>query len=454
MKHNIQLAVITTLTLLMGACGIHSNYTTPELKKKQFVGEQFTLPDSSIVELPSWENVFVDSSLRVLIEKALEANSDLRIASLNIAQAESMLQTAKFAFLPSLGLSPKGEVRKFGDASYARSYSLPLTTSWEIDVFGKLRYSKEQAKSVLEQSREYEQMVRTQLIANVAVNYYSLVMFDAQLEITEESALTLYETLNCMKSLKEVGLQNDAAVRQAAANYKRIEISLEELRKQISICENNISLLINQIPQKIKRNAIGDVDLNADFKKNISLKALANRPDVRYAELRLRESFYGVSYARASLYPTIKLSGSIGWTNNAGVIANPGDMLFSALASLTQPIFMAGVNKANLKIAKAKYEQQLIGFEKSLLRAGNEINDALMDCEIAKRKQVLRSEEMDELRYAVEVTKDLMKNGQVNYLEVLTAQNALLSSRINYSVDWFELVKGKISLYKSLGGHN
>ena len=449
--------IIAATTLLLSSCGTYTKYSTPDVAVDNLAGDKIELPDSSAVALPSWEATFTDAKLQVLINKALESNTNLAIARLSMDQAETMAKTSKLAFAPSFMLSPEGMTSSILTGSLkgtnaANSYSLPITTSWEIDVFGKLRNSKEQAKSALMQSSEYLQMVRTQLISNVATNYYTLLMLDEQLSVTKESAATLLETVEVMKSLKEAGMGSDAAVRQASANYQGVLISVDELETHISLYENIMSLLLNETPHSIERSEIKSVKFAEDLNSSISLAALSNRPDVRYSEMKLSQSFYGVNYARSSMYPSIKLSGSMGWTNNVGSIINPGQMLASAIGSLTQPLFMAGVNRANLSIAKSKYEQHVISFGDALQLAGKEVNDALISRESALKKQDLRFVQIKDLYGAVDATQELMNSGQASYLEVLVAQNSLLMSRINLAADWYEYAKGEVNLYKALGG--
>jgi NodT family efflux transporter outer membrane factor (OMF) lipoprotein len=440
------------LSFLMAGCGLFDNYTRPDIVRENLAGADTALPDSALFELPQWKEVFNDSKLLCLINKALLANSDLRKAQLNISQSEKMLKVSRLALLPSFAIEPSAQIDKFGENSASKTYTLPLTTAWEIDVFGRLRNSKEQARSVYYQSIEYEQMIQTQLITSVAIQYFTLVMLDAQLADSQENLMTFKETLVTLESLKSAGLQTDAGVRQAAANYKMVQISIEELKKQISLVENSICLLLNQTPQTIQRSVQSNVTIDS-FENSLSLKVLSNRPDVKHAEFKLSQSFYGVAYARSSLYPSIKLSGGLGWSNSSGaIIANPANILLSSLVSITQPIFKSGENRARLKISQTKYEQELISFEKALLTAGNEVNSVLVERETAKKKCNLRIEQIKELDRALVTTKELMLHGRANYLEVLIAQNTRLKAKIAYSADWFEWIKSEVNFYKVLGG--
>ncbi|MEG1904188.1 MAG: TolC family protein, partial [Bacteroidales bacterium] len=240
---------------------------------------------------------------------------------------------------------------------------------------------------------------------------------------------------------------------QASASYYNVEASAKTLEKQIRIIENNVALLINEISHTIERSEFRECkNPESGLSKKISLAALANRPDVKVAEYELSRNFYGVNIARSALYPSIKLGGSIGWTNNLGVISNPGSLLMTALGSLTQPIFNRGINMANLKIAKAQYEQAMISFQKTLLNAGNEVNNALIECQNSTDKQLFRKNQVIANQQALENSMELMKYTSSTYLEVLIAQNALLQSKLLQVADWFEGIQGRINLYKALGG--
>ncbi len=434
------------------SCGIYTKYKSPEVDVTQVAAQGFEMADSAAIEVPSWQAFFEDAQLRSLIEQALAANSDLATARLNISQAERGLTTARLAFLPQLSLGAEGSLSSFDGSTPIKSYSVPVSASWEIDIFGRLRNSKEQARTAVEQSYEYAQMVQTQLVSAVASSYYGLILADQQLEITRQSKDILAQSVESIKALMEVGMQNRAAVEQAEASYKELEMALIDIEKSITLLEANLALLLNLTPREFARAQSIEMGDGSQLEGSISLAALSARPDVRYAEMMLAQSFYGVNYARSALYPSIRLGGSAGWTNNAGVIVNPGAMLLSAIGSLTQPIFMAGVNRANLANAKDRYEQQVIAFEKSLLVAGKEVNDALVEREAAAAKCTLSAEQVARLDSAVQTTRALMTSGRSNYLEVLSAQSSYLSARLNQASISYEDAIAQINLYRALGG--
>lgn len=450
MRKIIFAAAVLVLTY---GCSTYKVFKAPDNPTENLCGDEVVLQDST-AEVPTWQEMFSDTMLRELIEKGLAANTDLQIAVLNIEQAEASLLASKLAYVPSFAISPEGSVTKAEGAKPAYAYNLPLTMQWELDIFGKLRNRKETARASLLQSREYSEMVRTQLIASIANGYYTLLMLDEQLRITEKWIVNQKENLEAVIALKEVGMQTETAVNQATASYYTVQLAAKDLEKQIRNTENGIALLINETPHTIRRGTYtGTEETETDLYGAISLGALANRPDVKNAEYALRGSFYGVNTARSAFYPSISLGGSVGWTNSAGgIISNPGSILLSALASLTQPIFNRGANVANLKIAKSQYEQALLTFQKTLLTAGNEVNDALTQCQNSEEKRALRTKQVEANERAFANSTELMRHSSVTYLEVLVTQTALLQSQLDRVSDWFGGVQGRINLYKALGG--
>ena len=444
---------IAVATLGFNSCGLYTDFSTPESEVENLAGETIALPDTAAVAVPGWKEYFTDAHLQALINEALVSNSDIRISALNVEQAERALRVSRRAFIPSFTLGPNGSVSGVPNAGTGASYTyaVPVQASWELDIFGRLRNAKEQAKAGLMMTNEYDQLIRTQIISGIANAYYSLVLLDNQLSMSREAEKLATESYEAIKSLKEVGLQSEAAVLSASANLSKISLSIKDIEVSIADTEGAICLLLNKAPMPIVRGNI--LDLKCELGAAVSLVVLSNRPDVKAAEMNLAQSFYGVNYARAALYPNIRISGAASWTNNlGGVIVNPADFLFSALASITQPIFQAGANKANLENAKDKYEQQLISFEKALLVAGSDVNTYLGHIKAAEDKVELSAEQVKQLSNAVDVTKDLMLFGKANYLEVIAAQSAYLEAQIAEATNLYNYCVGGINLFKALGG--
>lgn len=392
--------------------------------------------------------------LQPLIREGLANNTDLGIARLRVKEAEATLLSSRLAYLPSLSLNPQGQLSSYDGAKTDKTYHIAASAGWEVDLFGKLTNAKRGAKAALEQSEAYRQAVQTQLIATIANSYYNQLTLDRQLDISSRTAESWAEVLRTYEAKLQVGEATEAAVAQARASKLSVEASVLTLQKQIRAQENSLSILLGRVPGSIERTTLDGQRFPDTLAVGVPLQLLGRRPDVRQAEAALAQAFYNTNAARSAFYPSITLSGSAGWTNNNGAaIVNPGNWLLSAIGSLTQPLFNRGQNITNLRIAKARQEEALLSFRQSLLKAGCEVNDALMQWQTANSRLKIIAEQVASLRTAVDNTQQLMEfSNSASYLEVLAARQALLQAELTETNDRFDQIQGIINLYHSLGG--
>lgn len=451
----IKLITLSVSCLLLSSCGIYTTYERPSDINTdglygQDLNEEAVAVDTASIASLSWRELFTDSHLQTLIEHALQSNTDLLSAQQRIKEAEATLSSAKLAYLPSFMLTPQGGVSSFDKSKGSWTYTGIASASWEIDIFGKLTNAKRRSKALYLQSLEYEQAVSTSLIANVANLYYTLLMLDEQYRISEETAVNWRESVRAMMA---AGMTNEASVSQSEANCRQVEASLLDLKQQIKEVENSLSILLGEVPGGIERGHLAGQDFPEELTVGVPLQLLSRRPDVKSAELSLASAFYSTNAARSAFYPSITLSGTAGWTNSAGnMIINPGKLLLSAVGALTQPLFNKGLNIAQLKIAKAQQEEAKLAFLQALLNAGSEVNNALTQVQTARGKTELRTGQIISLENAVRSTQLLMQHGTSTYLEVLTAQQSLLSAQLTQVADRFDEIQGIINLYQALGG--
>lgn len=451
---------------LLSSCHIYTKYERPEqLSVKGLyrdtanvsavlpgTAEMQTADSTNFGNLP-WKEVFTDGQLQALIDTALTHNVDLLTAALNVKQSEAQLGVARLAFIPSLSLTPSGTLSSWNGGKATQTYSLPVSASWTVDLFGSLLNAKRSAQAQLLQMQSYQQAVRTKLIANVANSYYTLLMLDRQLTVTQETAVLWKESVETMRKLKDVGQSNEASIASYESNYLQVAVSIPELERQIRETENALSLILGQAPQLIKRSTMEAQQLPAKFTVGIPVQMLSNRPDVYQAEMNLAASFYDTNRARSAFYPSISLTGQYGWTNSAGnAILNPGKMLASAVASLTQPIFSNGQLTAKLKIAKAQQEAAYLAFQQSVLSAGSEVSNALSLYQTSKEKSELLEQRVAACEKAADFTQRLFNLGTSSYLEVLTARQSLLSAKLDKVSDEFYKMQAIVNLYYALGG--
>lgn len=448
--------IIIGLLLLTGlsGCHIYRTYERPELSG---VDSLYRVPamteDTMSLADFSWKELFTDTVLQQLIEKGIANNTDLNIARLKVREAEALLTSSKLAYLPSVSLTPQGTIKSIEGNSPTKTYNLAASADWELDIFGRLTNAKREAKAVLEQSQAYKQAVQTQLIATIANSYYTLLMLDKQLDISKRTAEIWAENLRVMKALKKAGQTTEMAVAQIEASKLSVDASLLSLEQQITEVENSLSSLLGVVPQRIDRSTLDMQSFPDTLSVGVPLQLLQRRPDVRQSEAVLAESFYTTNRAYSAFYPAITLSGSAGWTNAAGaIISNPGEWLFSAVGALVQPLFNRGQNIANLKVAKARQEEALLTFRQTLLNVGTEVNDALLQWQVARRRLDLDRQQIISLQSAVRSSELLMRHSSQNYLEVLTARQTLLDAELSAVSDRFEEIQGVINLYHALGG--
>lgn len=444
---------ILLATALMTSCGIYKKYQPVEDVASNLYGEENVTTDTTSLGNIPWREVFTDPLLQDLIEKGLAQNTDLLSAQYRIKESEATLKASKLAFLPSFAFAPTGTVSSFDNQKATQTYTLPITASWEIDIFGNLLNAKRQSQSLLAQSKDYEQAVKTQLIATIANNYYTLLMLDEQIAIAENSEEAWKETVESTKALMEAGQSNEAAVAQMEASYYSVRTTVADLKEQLNEVENSLSSVLGETPHRIARGKLSEQKLPDNLACGVPLQMLSNRPDVRNAERSIEQAYYVVNQAKAAFYPSLTLSGTLGWTNSSGAgIVNPGKLIATAVASLTQPIFNKGKNSAQLKIAKAQQEEAKLSFQQTLLNAGVEVNNALTQYQTAKQKREDYEKQVEALSRALESTTLLMQYSTTNYLEVLTARQSLLSAQLTQVSNQITEMQSVITLYEALGG--
>lgn len=440
------------LLFALTGCGVYKQYSRPEVNTDGLYRDM-DVTDSLSLASVSWQELFTDPLLQELIIKGLEQNTDLSIARLRVEQAEALLLNAKLSYLPSVSLNPEGSVGAFDGSKPDRAYNLSATASWELDIFGKTTNARRGAQAALEGSRAYRQAVQTQLISTIADSYYMLLMLDRQQAINEQTLIAWESMIKTFEALKVAGESNEAAVLRAKANRLALESSIVATRQNMREIENQLSVLLGEVPQSIDRGKLSEQSFPDSLAVGVPVQLLRNRPDVMQAEFSLAQSFYATNAARAAFYPSVTLSGSAGWTNNGGgIVSNPGGLIWSVVGSLAQPIFNKGTNIANLRIAKAQQEEAQLLFRQTILNAGKEVNDALTQWQSANERLDLGDRQITALKEAVRQTELLMRYSSVNYLEVLTAQQTLLGAEQSQAQATFDKIQGIIQLYHALGG--
>lgn len=442
-----------------GCKSLYGRYERPDINTRGLVRDAVSATDtlavadtSSFGDMP-WRTVFTDSQLQALIERGLVNNTDLLNAALNVKMAEAQLKAARLAFVPSFTFSPQGTISSWDGNKAMKTYQLPVAASWSIDLFGNLLSQKRSSQMALLGTRDYQLVVKTNVISSIANMYYTLLMLDRQLAIVTDMENLAKDTWELMKVQKDLGRVRSTGVQSAEANYYSVQTQRVDLQRQIRETENSLSLLLAQPVQTIARGKLEDQSLPTNLSIGIGLRMLNNRPDIHYAEMSLAQCFYNVETARSKFYPNLTISGSGTFTNSSGIgIVNPGKWLLSAVGSLVQPIFQHGQIVAGLKVAKAQYEQAYNKWKNAILSAGSEVSNALVVYNSAEEKSRLEAKRIATLKQNVEDTKQLLNQSNSTYLEVITAQQNLLNAELSKVTDDFNKMQAVVNLYQALGG--
>lgn len=452
-------ALCIVAALLLTGCGLYNKYERPEVNTDGIVRDPLSLTDTLAVQdttsfgnMP-WRSVFTDPQLQTLIQQGLDNNPDLLNAALNVDMVNQALKVAKLAFLPSVAFSPQGTLSSFDGAAATKSYSLPISASWNVDLFGNLLSAKRSAQMQLIATKDYQTVVKCNVISAIANLYYTLLLLDRQEEIVSDIEKLTKDTWDKMSFMHEnrVGYRS-TAVQSAEAAYYQVQAQKVDVQRQIRELENSLSLLLGQPGQTIKRGTFAGQSLPEDLSAGVGIQMLNNRADVHSYEMALAQCFYDIEGARSKFYPSITVTGTAAFTNNGGAV-NPGKMLLSAVGSLVQPLFQHGQIVAGLKVAQDKYEQAFNNWQNAIYKAGNEVSNALVDYNSYAAKVELDGKRVAVLRQNVEDTRKLMESSSnTTYLEVISAQSNLLNAEINEVTDQFNKMQSVINLYQALGG--
>ena len=454
-----QIIYMVCATALLSSCHIYKAYDRPDTIETSGVYrdpvsavDTLAADTTNMGNLP-WQDIFRDPKLQALIEEGLANNVDMQAAILRVEEAKALLTSARLSFLPSLNLAPQGTITKMESTGYVKAYTLPAAASWEVDLFGKLLNASRDQKATYLQSQYAQQAVRSQLIGGIANTYFTLLMLDRQVEITTETVGIYKENVRVMEAMKTAGMTTEAAVGQMKAVYHQVSGSLIELQRQVREVENSLSVLLAKAPQQIDRGTLDEQLIPEELMAGVPLQLLENRPDVKIAEMTLASAYYTTNRARAAFYPGVNITATAGWTNGSGVsVANPGQFMFQALASLAQPIFNNGKLIANLKVSKAEEKIAQMNYQQAILQAGKEVSDALHLYDATNKMLVQDKSQIEQLEKAVTYTNALFQSGQSTYLEILSAQQSLLSAQLTEVSDNVQRMQAVINLYSAVGG--
>ena len=457
--YRFQVFIFSFFILLLNSCALYKNYVRPsDIITDGIYGDMQTAGDNSLGDL-GWRDIFTDPKLQALIERGLQQNSNMKNADLRIKEADYALKCAKLAYIPSFYFNPSGTISKIWDPydrgtyTATKGYSLPVSMSWQVGSIGSLRNSKKKAEVSRDQLRNAKQAIQAQLVAGIASMYYNLCMLDEQLQLTEQTEQNWGKYLQMQRQLMDAGQSNMAAVASIEATHYSISTSVVSLKNNIHAIENALSTLLGQTSDRIERSSLATFRMPAVATTGMPITILDRRPDVRDAEMKLAAAFYDKNIALSSFFPQLTLSATGQFTNSVGAgVINPGVLIANAAASLMQPLFQNGRIRAQYKVSKAEMEIAANDFQQAVIQAGNEVNMAMDDLHAARSKQEFIDKQVEALTRALEATENLYAHSAANYLNVITAQNSLLTAQMSQIGNRMDAVNATIDLYQALGG--
>ena len=433
--------LLAAMLVSLSGCALYKQYESVSEAPQALMGVGVEGGESA-ASLP-WRSFFQDPTLQALIEEALEHNNDLRISEINIDIAETSLQTARLAWLPSLNLNP--DIRYQGNASYNAGAGL----QWNLDFFGGVTSRSRQARALLAQAKDRKTAVQTRLVADVAIGYHKLQMLDRQLDIVDQTLVLWEQSLEMQRALMENGKAYSTSVNQMEASLMDVRVQRVDLLNDIRATENALCVLLGRTPQSIGRSPMASFGLPSEIGLGLPGDLLRNRADIRAAERGIENAYYVQQEALSNFFPKLSLNGSAAFF---GVTGNPGAWTYSVIASLAQPLFNQGRIRGNYKTSQKRQEQAREEFIGTVLKAGSEVNSLVADCESAARKADMYSRQIAVLQKAFDGTHELMKAGKANYIEVIIAQEAYLKAQLTDVANTFSGDQSLINLYIALGG--
>lgn len=454
--------MVVAVTLL-SAC-VTKKYERPKTLSTDNLYRDQTSTDSTTIATMPWQTVFKDQKLNALIQKGLDQNLNLKNAIENIVQSRATLRQTKLAYYPTLDFDANATRNKQSKAALnfppginintlTTTYKMGFNTSWEADIWGKLSSSKRAALATYLSTDAAKQAVQTQLISDIANNYFLLLSYDKQLEITQATLESRIKNVEVIKALKEGAIVTGASVVQSEANQHAAEVLIPDLKRSIRETENAINILLGQASGPIERGVLGEQVIPEKIAIGLPAQLLENRPDVRQAEFNFRTAFETTNLARTYFYPSLTLTASGGLSTLQLKNFFDQSIFYSIIGGLTQPIFNQGINRERLTNAQSRQVQAFNNFQQSLLVAGQEVSNALYAYEMAVAKEDSREKQIEALVKAVDFTQQLLEySSATNYTDVLTSEQNLLAAQLSGVNDNLQKLQAVVDLYRALGG--
>lgn len=463
MRFKYKTIFVAITAVLLQSCIATKEYQKPEVWNNASFNTNEVVKDSMAESVVPWQQIFTDALLQQHIQTALENNLDIRAALENINQAQSYLSQGRMGYMPTftIGTNYTHSVnsintqfgRILGQRQRLDQFDITGSLGWEADIWGKITSKKLAAEATYLQTVSAHKAVKTQLIAMVASTYYNLLALDAQKQVALKTIENRNKSLETNKALKDAGRVTEVAVKQTEAQALSAQALLLDIENNIKQQENSLSILKGMFPHAVERASFSDLQLNVNATEGVSIQTLNNRPDVVAAELGFRNAFELSNVAKASFYPTLKLTANGGLQSvEFEKLFDPTSFFASIVAGIAQPVLNGRQIRTQYEISLSNQEKAFLNYKQTVLNASKEISDALYAIDINKKKLVLKQQEAEAYSTSVNYSQELLNNGMASYLEVLTATESELNAQLNIITTQYNLWNANIQLYKAMGG--
>jgi multidrug efflux system outer membrane protein len=465
------------LAVLLFAC-CAAPRTNPEASLKALPKTYINSSDSGNVAAINWKEYFTDPVLVNLIDTALVNNLDLMIAYQKINASRAQVKYAKGLSAPKINGVAVAGGEKFGDYTMSGvgnfdtnlspnitpgqkvpegpvpDYLVGLQSSWELDVWGKLRNKRKAATANYLASVEGKNWVVTNLITEVATTYYDLLALDSEIEIIDETIELQQNQLEIVQVQKEAGRANELAVNQFQAQLLQSKILKLELSQKIVQSENQLNYLLGRYPQPVAIDtAQFSSALPTQIQVGIPSQLLSNRPDIKRAELELKASKANVRAAKAAFYPSFSITAVLGLNSfNADYIFNPTSLAYNAFGGLVTPLINQSAIKSQYRTAKAEQVEAMYNYQKNILNGYVEVYNQMVYINNLRQIYDLKDQEVKVLTTSIETASELFLTGRATYLEVIVTRSATLQSKLQLIEIKKKQFTAIVNIYKALGG--
>jgi len=435
-----------------------------------FSDSQDTLNSATI----KWKTFFTDPNLVSLIDTALKNNQELNITLQDIEIAKNEIKTRKGDILPTLGYGVGAGIDKVGrytssgagDASteitpgkgvpeILPDYRFGLQANWEADIWHKLHNSKKAAVSHYLSTIEGKNFVITNLVAEVANSYYELLALDNQMEVVKKNIKIQSDALELMKIQKEATRVTELAVRKFEAEVLSTRSLQFDIQQNITEEENKINFLLGRYPQPIVRDGSTFTELvPPTIQSGIPSQLLANRPDIKQAELELAAAKLDVKVAKAQFYPSLGISANVGYQafNPSYLLRTPESLIYSLAGDLAGPLINKNAIKAAYLTANAKQLQAVFDYEKTILNGYIEVANQVSNIDNLQKNYDLKSQQVKALKESIEISNALFRSSRADYFEVLMTQRDALQARLELIETKKQQLNAVVNIYHALGG--